>query len=156
MTNCPNCDSENSQFQYLLKKVIGKEFRCKNCQKPLYLNGLKNTFLLAIGGGVIGTLLLNQFYFNETNSTTFSIILSGFGSFLIIFMIDFLKLKFSLTKRAKPQSPPEASKEDHLKEIYSKRSNEELHSMVQDENVATEAKVIAQQIIDEREVENAS
>ena len=93
MTTCPNCDSENSQFQYLLKKVIGKEFRCKNCQKPLYLNALKNTFLLAIGGGVIGTLLLNQFYFNETNSTTFSIVLSGFGSFLIIFIIDFLKLK---------------------------------------------------------------
>ncbi len=111
---------------------------------------------MAIGGGIISTLILNQFYYNENNSSTFSIILSALGSFFIIFILDFFKLTFSLTKRVKPQSLPEASKEDHLKEIYLKRSNEELQNMVEDENVATEAKVIAQQIIEEREAENES
>ena len=99
MKACPKCNTDNNRFLYVFKTMIGGQFYCSNCQIPLYLNELKKTIWVAIGAGLVGTILMYQFYYTASNSSVSTIIFSAVLAFVITFVLDLLKLKFSLTKR---------------------------------------------------------
>jgi hypothetical protein len=164
MSNCPSCNTSNSRFLYIIKKVIGKTIQCSNCKKELFLNGLSKTLMQASGGAVIATLILYKFYYEKSNSSTLTIAFSAIAAFLITFVLDVWKLNFSLGKNeivevekvenekiktVKAESNIENSK-NHLYDIYSKRSSEELEEMLNNDVIIPESKEIIRGILDER------
>ncbi len=171
MTACPKCNTDNNRFLYVFKTMSGGQTYCSNCQTPLYLHELKKTVWVAIGAGLVSTILMYQFYYTDSNSSISTIILSTVSAFVITFVLDLLKLKFSLTKRtvestltveAKKDKPKakfikskkveskEESTDDQLLAIYSKRNSQELEQMITNELIGMEAKKLVRQILKER------
>jgi|GEM_PF-2528382 len=133
MTHCPSCSTRNNKFLFILNKLIGKNSYCSKCKKELFLNGLSKTVLQGIGGAIVATLILYKFYYEKSNSSLLTITFSAIAAFLITFVLDVFKLKFSLTKTKKVEEIMKVkaerkveTTENHLYDIYSKRSSEEL------------------------------
>ena len=100
-------------------------------------------------GAVIGLKIFDSIMSKESSMTWYMINASAF--FIAIVIREFFWGKFIPSL---DDSNETLSTNDHLKKIYLKRPNQELQDMITDPEIAEEAKIIAQEIISSRLVEN--
>ena len=99
-------------------------------------------------GAVIGLKLFD--FVNGSDSPIYMYLISAVVFFVLILARSYSKGEL---KEVKPQKES-ISKEAHLKEIYSSRTDQQLKDMISNQSIADEAKIIARKILESRRVEN--
>lgn len=112
------------------------------------MDNTKNVIFKASLSAIGGLLGLKLFDFSRGENSSLSwYFLNGFVFFVAVVVREYYVngFKFSLNE---PQD--QLSREENLRNIYSKRTDSELAELIANDGITEEAKVIAQEILNSR------